>query len=152
MNGFDILLTFVKVFPFSQHTLHNILETAPETWEGESYDEKSDVFSFAMILWRLFATKFQNEDSCLPQGDDPDDNVEDIDDSEYAYLQENGKFFPPPKQRETIRNVLVIYCYLIQFFKNLVGRKTTNSFQMCRFLKGFNSRLLAASTRIKTFF
>lgn len=39
----------------------NIIETAPETWgdcynirESTFYDEKSDVFSYAIILWRLF--------------------------------------------------------------------------------------------------
>lgn len=92
------------MFPFSQQTLHNTLETAPETWEGGLYDEKSDVFSFAMILWRLFATKFQNEDNYVPQGDG---DAEDIDETDFEYLKENGRFFPPPKQREAIRQVLV---------------------------------------------
>lgn len=49
------------VSPFCNNILGNIEETAPETW-GDSfilrstvfYDEKSDVFSFSMILWRLF--------------------------------------------------------------------------------------------------
>jgi hypothetical protein len=40
--------------------LGNLIETAPETWgdegtvKGAMYDEWSDVFSFIIILWRLF--------------------------------------------------------------------------------------------------
>lgn len=44
-------------------------ESAPETWGDSfsstvSYDEKADVFSFSMILWRLFV----GLDSTNPEG------------------------------------------------------------------------------------
>jgi hypothetical protein len=76
------------------------METAPETWEGDPYDEKSDVFSYAIILWRLFGTKAQNG-ALIASPNDEDD----IDESEHEYLKENGKYLPPPKQREIIRKV-----------------------------------------------
>ncbi len=79
------------MFPFSSLTLHNITETAPETWEGGYYDEKSDVFSFSVILWRLFSSEDNHGLSTL---EDP-----------YEFLKENGKPMPPPKQREVIRKV-----------------------------------------------
>lgn len=50
-----------QVSPFCVNILGNFEETAPETWgdyfnlrNAVSYDEKSDIFSFAIILWRLF--------------------------------------------------------------------------------------------------
>lgn len=55
------------MFPFSQLALYNIMETAPETWEGGVYDEKSDVFSYAIILWRLFGSIIQNKGRVLSQ-------------------------------------------------------------------------------------
>jgi hypothetical protein len=99
------------VFTFSQQNLHNIVETAPETWNGGHYDEKSDVFSFAVILWRLFGAKAQNEiDSTKPQ-DSGDNAAVDLktseDEREYEYLKENGRYVPPPQQREIIRKVLL---------------------------------------------
>eukprot|EP00026_Physarum_polycephalum_P000536 Phypoly_transcript_00537.p1 GENE.Phypoly_transcript_00537~~Phypoly_transcript_00537.p1 ORF type:complete len:1451 (+),score=177.67 Phypoly_transcript_00537:50-4354(+) len=48
--------------PFSVQILGNLVETAPETWgdegltKGAMYDERSDVFSYAIILWRLFGS------------------------------------------------------------------------------------------------
>lgn len=48
------------VSPYCVTILGNIEETAPETWgdlynirRAVSYDEKSDTFSFAIIVWRL---------------------------------------------------------------------------------------------------
>ena len=47
------------MYPFATKKLFNFAETAPETW-GErsikvaSYTEKADIFSYAIILWRLF--------------------------------------------------------------------------------------------------
>jgi hypothetical protein len=83
----------MQVFPFSQRTLHNFIETAPETWGDTSfYDEKSDVFSFAVILWRLFGSKSHYEQTVQ-------------EDEEYTFLQVNGRFAPPPKQREIIIKV-----------------------------------------------
>lgn len=81
------------MFPYSNKTLYNLLETAPETWDGGNYDEKADVFSFSIILWRLFGSSSQY---CASH--------EDLD-REFWYLQKNGKFIPPPKQREVIRKV-----------------------------------------------
>ena len=50
-----------KVAPYCIVALNNFNETAPETWGdfynlkgSTSYDEKSDIFSFSIILWRLF--------------------------------------------------------------------------------------------------
>ena len=50
-----------KVAPHCVVVLNNFCETAPETWGdlynlcgSASYDEKADVFSYAIILWRLF--------------------------------------------------------------------------------------------------
>jgi hypothetical protein len=48
--------------PHLHQTLFNITETAPETWGEGFYDEKSDIFSFAIVLWRLFGTKSSNSD------------------------------------------------------------------------------------------
>lgn len=49
------------VSPFCVQILANTEETAPETWgdyyslrNTVRYDEKSDIFSYAIILWRLF--------------------------------------------------------------------------------------------------
>jgi hypothetical protein len=103
----------MQVFPFSQQSLHNITETAPETWDGGFYDEMSDVFSFAIILWRLFGSKKQNkgyqEEKRETKRAEPTDHEstkgEDDGGDEYAFLQENGKFLPPPRQREAIRKV-----------------------------------------------
>lgn len=75
----------MQVFPFSRQVLQNITETAPETWTGSHYDEKSDIFSFAIILWRLFGSAGQE--------------------TEYHFLQQDGRFLPPPKQRELIQKV-----------------------------------------------
>ena len=75
----------------SKKVLHNFSETAPETWDGGIYDEKSDVFSFAVIMWRLFASSQQ----C--------DNENNTDD--YAFLKKDGKWLPTPVQREVIGKV-----------------------------------------------
>lgn len=89
----------LQVFPFSQQTLHNITETAPETWDANGfYDEKSDLFSFAVILWRVFGSKSQYTER---KDDSPDDDGDD----EYAFLRENGRPLPPPRQREIIKKV-----------------------------------------------
>jgi hypothetical protein len=111
----DINTNMIQVFPFSQQTLHNIMETAPETWEGGNYDEQSDVFSFAIILWRLFGSKAQNETNNQPESESPDTTMpgDDIDKTECAYLKEGGRFFPPPKQRSEIRKVHSYFCILI---------------------------------------
>eukprot|EP00026_Physarum_polycephalum_P000182 Phypoly_transcript_00182.p1 GENE.Phypoly_transcript_00182~~Phypoly_transcript_00182.p1 ORF type:complete len:2033 (+),score=208.26 Phypoly_transcript_00182:30-6101(+) len=109
-----------QLFPFSQQTLHNIMETAPETWEGNSYDEKSDVFSFAIILWRLFGSKAQNGALVESQVQGEDE----IDESEHEYLKKHGKFFPPPKQRDVIRKGgrPPIHCDCPIALRNLVER------------------------------
>jgi hypothetical protein len=106
------------VFSFSQQTLHNIFETAPETWDGGPYDEKSDVFSFAVILWQLFGTKAQNEIDSTEYQDSGDPTTVDLntseDEGEYEYLKENGRYVPPPQQREIIRKVpLSVRCSII---------------------------------------
>eukprot|EP00026_Physarum_polycephalum_P002251 Phypoly_transcript_02256.p1 GENE.Phypoly_transcript_02256~~Phypoly_transcript_02256.p1 ORF type:complete len:947 (+),score=114.19 Phypoly_transcript_02256:323-2842(+) len=65
-----------QVFPFSVKVLGNIAETAPETWgdegmtKGATYDERSDVFSFAILLWRLFSDGFP-EDQCGSSSSSP---------------------------------------------------------------------------------
>lgn len=48
------------VAPHCVVILNNFVETAPETWgdmhnlcNTAVYDEKADIFSFAIILWRL---------------------------------------------------------------------------------------------------
>lgn len=54
-----------QVAPYCVTVLANYEETAPETW-GDiynlrncvSYDERSDIFSFGSILWRLFIGLF----------------------------------------------------------------------------------------------
>ena len=82
------------------------METAPETWEGGHYDERSDLFSFGVILWRLFGTNAQNQPP-NPLGGGPVlvSAVDDIDEIEIEYLRQNGRDVPPPQQREAIRKV-----------------------------------------------
>lgn len=57
------------------------MECAPETWNGESYDEKADVYSFGAILWKLFAAI----------------------DGDY------DKIFERKKQRDSIQKVCLVY-------------------------------------------
>lgn len=61
------------VSPFCVTVLGNYDETAPETWGdfynlrcAVLYDEKSDIFSFAMILWRLFVGLHQQDPQASP--------------------------------------------------------------------------------------
>lgn len=64
-----------KVAPYCVLALRNFCETAPETWgdyynlcESTSYDEKADVFSFGIILWRLFVELNSDEEiSAYPE-------------------------------------------------------------------------------------
>ena len=109
---------FFQVFPYSQQTLHNIVETAPETWEGGMYDEKSDVFSFSIILWRLFGSRAQYEPTGVVEGarGEAKNNkqMNDENDEEFDYLKVDRKHVPPPKQRDMIRKVCISF-----FFPNL---------------------------------
>jgi hypothetical protein len=90
--------------------LGNLIETAPETWgdegavKGAMYDERYDVFSFAMILWRLFGAppKTPPASPCTPPspssflfavgGDDMDP---------YGHLRDSRGF---PLNKWTLRN------------------------------------------------
>jgi hypothetical protein len=53
------LIVVPQMYPFASRHLCNFAETAPETW-GETalktafYTEKSDIFSYAIILWVIF--------------------------------------------------------------------------------------------------
>ena len=81
------------------------------------YDEKSDVFSFAVIMWRLFGSKQQNKDEGDSQPQ-PQQHVQNgtndaqeakeqraFHEEESAFLKVNNKVPPPPAQREIIRMV-----------------------------------------------
>jgi hypothetical protein len=71
----------------SHKKFSNFVETAPETWgDNPGYDERVDVYSFGVILWRLFGSKLQYEEE----------------DSEW---QVNGKPNPEWLIREEIRKV-----------------------------------------------
>lgn len=111
---------FQKVFPVLQHRLYSITETAPETWGDVCfYDEKSDVFSFAVVLWRLFGSKLRYMQTYTQEDED----------DEFSFLKYNGKFGTHLKQREIIRNVcflssVFISVHLIMF--TLKGRKICN--------------------------
>jgi hypothetical protein len=80
------------------------------------YDEKSDIFSFAVILWRLFGSRAQYEpqhaNGVAENGKKTDkgapSSLNDEDDEEFDFLKVDGKHVPPPKQRELIRKVLSI--------------------------------------------
>ena len=87
------------MFPFGQQELHNITETAPETWGDVGfYDERSDIFSFAVILWRLFGSStLYTENYNASESED------------YAFVMENGRMFPPPRIREVIRKVCLSF-------------------------------------------
>lgn len=155
------------------------METAPETWEGGVYDEKSDVFSYAIILWRLFGSIAQNKGRVKSAEEKAEIKLgsrgsvtkplgrvrgsiflemqeakreskreskrlskfvanytvkkksgvngaagEDGDFvDEFSYLKEQGKYLPPPLQREAIRKVLLInyiFVYIVILIINFL--------------------------------
>jgi len=75
------------------------------------YDEKSDVFSFAVILWRLFGSRAQYDPPAANGKGTAGEKINDEDDEEFDYLKVDGKHVPPPKQREMIRKVFLIFLY-----------------------------------------
>ena len=88
------------MFQFSKQELHNITETAPETWVDSCfYNEKSDVFSFAVILWRLFGDKLQYKRARQLAV------TKEEEDEQFDFLKIEGRFGPQPQQREIIRKV-----------------------------------------------
>ncbi len=95
-----------QLFPHAVKPLESITETAPETWDGGNYDEKSDVYSFSIILWRLF-------------GSDPTRD-------HFEFLKENGRLGPGLRQQQLIRKVflhLYIYCTNMHW---IIGSKAIN--------------------------
>ena len=129
------------MFAFAQLPLHNINETAPETWDGGLYNEKSDVFSFGMMLWRLFGSARQNRKTSIldplpaPRPplyrQDPFAAIPPMNDEEeveFDHLKVNGRSVHPVNQRAIIRKVLSRSCYSIFFspcpllFSNVVNR------------------------------
>ena len=61
-----------RVFPYCVVVLGNVEETAPETWgdgsnlkQATTYNEKADIFSFGIIMWRLFVGS-RSHDKVLP--------------------------------------------------------------------------------------
>jgi hypothetical protein len=85
----------------------NLLENAPEIFgdpDSGFYDEKSDIFSFAMVLYQLFGS------STLYQ-----DNTNDSEGEDYADFMENGRLLPPRQIIEAIRNVCHYFLLLFIF-------------------------------------
>eukprot|EP00026_Physarum_polycephalum_P002635 Phypoly_transcript_02643.p1 GENE.Phypoly_transcript_02643~~Phypoly_transcript_02643.p1 ORF type:complete len:891 (+),score=95.14 Phypoly_transcript_02643:341-2674(+) len=107
------------------HSAHpHITETAPETWgDTGSYDQRSDVFSFSIILWHLFGAsnlyktaknfpeserkkrsgRSELQNSQIKKEKGSRDLAKCEKPEEFAFLMENGKFLPLPRQREVIR-------------------------------------------------
>ena len=65
-----------NVAPLCINNQLNCSETAPESWGDDTiiksataYDEKADIFSFAIVLWRLFVEMTRDMPSTSPGGD-----------------------------------------------------------------------------------
>ena len=92
----------MQIFQLSHQELHNLTETAPETWADSChYDEKSDVFSFAVILWRLFGSKLQGKKARKLTVTEEEEEA----DEELDFLKVKGRLGPVSQQREIIRKV-----------------------------------------------
>jgi hypothetical protein len=100
--------------------LVNVFDTAPETWGDSHYDEKSDVFSFAIIIYDLFGSS-----------ENYIHNKEENDDKEYFI--KNGRIAPDAGIRKAILQVLyvlsVIDCFIVK-----TGTKIENTWTVpCRY-------------------
>lgn len=103
----------MQVFPYSQQPLLCFTETAPETWgDVRYYDEKSDIFSFAVILWRLFGAISNYKDTNGTQSERTF-NFKSFEilnrytelKEDYGLVMKNGKLIHEAQQRKIIREV-----------------------------------------------
>jgi hypothetical protein len=126
--------------------LFNFAETAPETWgetaiKAANYTEKADIFSYAIILWRLFG----NLES------------EEVYEDPYHHLQSPGKMMADWKLRGLILSVCshpppyIALSLTFFFFCVCLGHKAFVVRKMSRDTQSIDYRLLGPSALLSTF-